>query len=183
MLARMDARGLLVAADRRPRRIRVLRETLQRTGAASVALVQIDLRGTLPFDEVFDLVLVDAPCSGLGTVRREPDIKWRRTEADLSGLADAQARMIDVAARAVAPGGHLVYATCSSEPEENEEVIDAFLDRTPAFQSLTLQPDRVGWGVSQVVNAAGQLRTYPHVHGLEAFFAAVLKKVDASDRS
>jgi 16S rRNA (cytosine967-C5)-methyltransferase len=176
--------ALVVAADRRPKRLRLLRDTLTRGGASRTAIVQIDLRRALPFGPIFDLVLVDAPCSGLGTVRREPDIKWRRTEAELAVLAEAQGRMLDVAARAVAPGGHLVYATCSSEPEENEDVTAAFLHRTAAFEPV--QPgarqsgpggaDGLPPGLTGVLNEAGHLRTYPHLHGLEAFFAAVLRR-------
>jgi 16S rRNA (cytosine967-C5)-methyltransferase len=166
--------GTLVAADRRPRRLRLLRETLERCGAGGVRLVQIDLARSLPFRDVFDLVLVDAPCSGLGTVRREPDIKWRRQETDLAILAEAQGRMLDRAAGAVAAGGHLVYSTCSSEPEENDDVVAAFLGRAPAFTQVHPLPDAVGDGVARVLDDRGCLRTLPHVHGLEAFFAVVL---------
>jgi len=173
LAARLTRAALVVAADRRPRRLRVLRQTLKRAGAVNVKLVQIDSRRGLPFAAAFDLVLVDAPCSGLGTLRREPDIKWRRTEAELSQLAAAQGDMLDAAARAVAPDGHLVYATCSSEPEENEAVIEGFLERTPTFAKVT---PVVSGGLAQVIDRNGHLRTYPHVHGLEAFFAAVLKR-------
>ena len=169
--------GTVVAADRRPRRLRLLQQNLRRTGLAPHApVVQIDLRSALPFPPVFDLVLVDAPCSGLGTVRREPDIKWRRTEGELAALAEAQGRMLDVAARAVRPGGRLVYATCSSEPEENEAVVAAFLDRQPAFAAAS-SPDG-GWpgALWRVMNEAGHLRTLPHLHELEAFFAAPLQR-------
>lgn len=168
--------GFVVAADRRPRRLRLLRQTLTRTGAAADRIVQIDLRRALPFPPRFDLVLLDAPCSGLGTVRREPDIKWRRSEADLAVLADAQGDMLQVASRAVAPGGRLVYATCSSEPEENDEVVDAFLARHPEFEAVTPPPGALPPGLAQVVDAGGRLRTLPHRHGLEAFFAAVLRR-------
>jgi 16S rRNA (cytosine967-C5)-methyltransferase len=169
-----DEPALVVAADRRPRRLRLLKQNLVRAGIAPTVL-QIDLRRALPFPPVFDLVLVDAPCSGLGTVRREPDIKWRRTEAELAELARAQATMLDVAARVVAPGGRLLYATCSSEPEENDEVVDAFLARHPEFEPAPAPADRIPPGLASVLDDDGCLRTLPHRHGLEAFFAAALR--------
>src|SRR6187200_2051161 len=124
----------VVAGDRRPRRVRLLRDTLARAGAGAIPIVQHDAAGGLPYRDVFDLVLVDAPCSGLGTLRREPDLKWRRAEAELASMAALQGRMLAHAARTVAPGGVLVYATCSSEPDENDAVADAFLAAHPAFE-------------------------------------------------
>ena len=98
-------------------------------------VVQADARATPPYGPAFDLVLVDAPCSGLGTIRRDPDVRWRRAEADLPGLAAAQRAMLDQLAAVVAPGGRLVYATCSSEPEENEAVVNGFLDGASGISS------------------------------------------------
>ena len=115
-------------------------------------------------------MLLDAPCSGLGTLRRDPDIRWRRREEDFAVLAAAQRRMLEHAAACVAPGGRLIYATCSSEPEENEHVVDGFLGASDAF---TLVDARTIAGVpADVVDARGCLRTLPHRHGLEAFFGA-----------
>jgi 16S rRNA (cytosine967-C5)-methyltransferase len=174
-----DSGALIVAADRRPRRLRLLKQNLARAGLEPT-VVQIDLRGALPFPPIFDLVLVDAPCSGLGTVRREPDIKWRRSEAELPELARAQGVMLDVASRVVAPGGRLVYATCSSEPEENDAVVEAFLARQAAFEAVRpaedQRPARLPRGLVEVLDAAGRLRTLPHVHQLEAFFAAAMRR-------
>jgi 16S rRNA (cytosine967-C5)-methyltransferase len=167
--------ALIVAADRRPRRLRLLKQNLVRAGLVPT-VVQIDLRQALPFPPIFDLVLVDAPCSGLGTVRREPDIKWRRSEAELPELALAQGVMLDVASRVVAPGGRLVYATCSSEPEENDAVVDAFLARQPAFSAVRPSEEDLHPGLAEVLDAAGRLRTLPHVHQLEAFFAAAMRR-------
>jgi 16S rRNA (cytosine967-C5)-methyltransferase len=118
-------------------------------------------------------VLVDAPCSGLGILRRDPDIRWRRREDDLPSLAAAQLVMLQHAAAAVAPGGRLIYSTCSSEPEENESVAHAFLATSPGFSAVDLREDAASALPAAVVDANGHLRTYPHVHGLEAFFGAV----------
>jgi 16S rRNA (cytosine967-C5)-methyltransferase len=134
--------------------------------------VQADLRRPLPFTVPFDLVVVDAPCSGLGTLRRDPDIRWRRHERDLPALAAAELTMLQHAADAVAPGGRLVYATCSSEPDENDGVADAFLTTMPAFARLDARQASPGLPPS-VVDDRGCLRTEPHRHGLEAFFGVV----------
>jgi len=157
MAAAMDGRGLIVAADVRGRRVQLLAQTVARSGAPHVRIVQADATRPLPFGEVFDRVLLDAPCSGLGTVRRDPDIKWRRREEDLAGLAEAQLAMLGHAAAVLRPGGRLIYATCSSEPEENDGVVERFLAAGAPF-----------------TRDGEPLRTLPFRDGLEAFFAAML---------
>jgi 16S rRNA (cytosine967-C5)-methyltransferase len=169
--ALMEGHGMLVACDVRDRRIDLLRRTVAASGAGNVRIVQADLLRPLPFEPVFDCVLVDAPCSGLGTLRRDPDIRWRRREDDLAPLAAAELTMLQHAADTVAPGGRLIYATCSSEPEENEGIAAAFLETTRGFTPLhagdaaRLDP--------ALIDRRGHLRTQPHLHGLEAFFGAV----------
>jgi 16S rRNA (cytosine967-C5)-methyltransferase len=176
LAALMDRRGLLVACDVRERRIDLLRRTVTAAGATNVRIVQADLLRPLPFTSTFDCVLVDVPCSGLGTLRRDPDIRWRRREQELPSLAAAELTMLRNAAEGVAPGGRLVYATCSSEPEENEGVADAFLATTSAFTPL-----HAGRATSRLaatlIDHRGHLRTQPHLHGLEAFFGAVFERV------
>jgi 16S rRNA (cytosine967-C5)-methyltransferase len=174
--AAMAGHGLLVASDVRDRRMALLRQTVAACGAANVRLVQADLLKPLPFRALFDCVLVDAPCSGLGTLRRDPDIRWRRREDDLPLFAAAELTMLQHAAETVAPGGRLVYATCSSEPEENAGVVDAFLTTTPGFAPLSAREAHPQLPAA-VVDARGHLRTEPHVHGLEAFFGAVFLRV------
>ena len=167
----MNGLGLLVASDVRDRRMDLLRRTVETAGAGIVRLVQADLMKPLPFSRAFDTVLVDAPCSGLGILRRDPDIRWRRGEEDLAPLAAAQRLMLRHAAEVVAPGGRLIYATCSSEPEENEDVAAAFLDASQAFAPADLRLAALLPGA--VIDASGHLRTSPHLHGLDAFFGAV----------
>jgi 16S rRNA (cytosine967-C5)-methyltransferase len=174
--------GLIVASDRRRRRLRLLRDTIAAAGATRVRLAQIDLEAGLPFADLFDLVLVDAPCSGLGTIRREPEIRWRRSEEELARFADLQQRMLHHAARTVRPGGRLVYATCSSEPEENEAVAAAFLIAHPTFRALPGHDLPLSSGVRQVIDASGHLRTTPFEHGLEAFFSAAFERRDEAGR-
>jgi 16S rRNA (cytosine967-C5)-methyltransferase len=173
--AAMEGEGLLVATDLRDRRIALLRRTVALSGATNVRIVQTDLREPLPFRSPFDCVLVDAPCSGLGTLRRDPDLRWRRRETDLAALAAAEATMLARAASIVAPGGRLIYATCSSEPEENERVADAFAAGSPAFIHVSARAASARITES-LVDARGFLRTEPHRHQLEAFFGAVFER-------
>ena len=174
MAAAMGDTGAVIACDVRGRRVRLLRDTVRTSGAAHVHVVHVATRGELPFAAVFDRVLVDAPCSGLGTVRRDPDIKWRRHEGDLPALVDDQVALLARAATVVKPGGRLVYATCSSEPEENEGVVDLFLSRQTDFALADLR--NVAQLPVDTIDARGLMRTLPFAHRLEAFFAAALQR-------
>lgn len=157
--ARAAPGGRVVACDVRPRRVRLLRQTLARTAAQGTSVACVDPDAELPFvDDAFDLVFVDAPCSGLGTLRRDPDIRWTRQEADLPRLASRQLGLLGRASRLVRPGGALVYATCSSEPDENEQVVSAFLSSRDDFVKVH------------------EHRTTPPDDGLEAFYAATLTR-------
>jgi 16S rRNA (cytosine967-C5)-methyltransferase len=172
MAAAAAANGLVAASDVRPRRLRTLAETVRALDAQNVRILQVPTTGPLPFAPVFDRILVDAPCSGLGTIRRDPDIRWRRSEADLTALSDRQLELLHRAATVLAPGGRLVYATCSSEPEENETVIERFLEREPAFALVDLRASSPL--LDPFIDSGGMLHTLPFAHGLEAFFAAAL---------
>ena len=176
--AAMRQTGSLVASDLRPARVRLLRRTLDQMGATGVRIVRLDLRRPPPFQPVFDCVLVDAPCSGLGIIRRDPEIRWRRQPHDLARFASDQLTMVSDASRVVRPGGRLVYATCSSEPEENEEVVSAFLVDHRNFEPV--HPDQVSPPLSQglrdTIDDHGRLSTAPDIHGLEAYFATVLRR-------
>jgi 16S rRNA (cytosine967-C5)-methyltransferase len=175
LAAAMQGLGVLVACDVRERRIELLRRTVAAAGASNVRIVQADLMKPLPFSKPFDCVLVDAPCSGLGILRRDPDIRWRRSEADLTTLSAAQLVMLQHAAAVVRPGGRLVYATCSSEPEENEGIAGAFLATTTSFDAMDVR--RANTEVpADVIDDRGYLRTLPHIHRLEAFFGAVFTR-------
>ena len=167
--------GRVIACDVRDQRILLLRRTVERARAGNVAIVQADLLAPLPFRAPFDCVLVDAPCSGLGTLRRDPDIRWRRQMADLAPLAADQIRMLCRAADVVRRGGRLVYATCSSEPEENEQVVNQFLRLSTGFTEVdarTVHPQLP----AALVDDRGHLRTSPDRHDLEVFFGAVFIK-------
>ena len=163
--------GFVVASDLRPRRVALLASLLSRAGSPRVGIVRLDATLPLPFGPAFDCVLVDAPCSGLGALRRDPDVRWRRSADDLAAFAATQLEMLRRAAEVVRPGGRLIYATCSSEPEENEQVVARFLERCPRF--VPAVPDTAP-AVARVLDRNGHLRTLPFRHGVEAFFAAVL---------
>ena len=151
--------GSIVACDVRPHRVRLLKRTLTRCRITNAPVVHIPEDGPLPFREAaFDVVLIDAPCSGLGTVRRDPDIRWRRSPGDLPAFAAAQRQLLRRAAGLVRPGGRLVYSTCSSEPEENQEVVSRFLAEHSDY-SLERRHE-----------------TLPFRDGLEAFFGAALRR-------
>jgi 16S rRNA (cytosine967-C5)-methyltransferase len=170
MASIMAGDGIVVASDVRPRRVRTLAQAVRASGASNVRVLQVPPSGPLPFAPVFDHILVDAPCSGLGTIRRDPDIRWRRREEELSSLASRQLDLVRRAAAVLRAGGRLVYATCSSEPEENEAVVEQFLGDAPAFTLADLR------GTSPLLDPflddRGMMRTLPFAHGLEAFFAA-----------
>lgn len=165
--------GRLIAADHRPSRVRVLTAALARAHV-TVPVVQLDATQPLPFGPVFDRILIDAPCSGLGTVRRDPDVKWRRSADDQPGFAAGQTLMLAAAAGALGPGGTLVYATCSSEPEENEQVVDQFLASHPDFALVRANPGASVHRGSDLVDDRGLLRTLPFRDGLDAYFCALL---------
>ncbi|HEX9918150.1 MAG TPA: 16S rRNA (cytosine(967)-C(5))-methyltransferase RsmB, partial [Pyrinomonadaceae bacterium] len=133
--------ALVVAGDLHGHRLRVVRESAARQGLENIRLVAYDAEESpLPFAAgAFRRVLVDAPCTGTGTLRHNPEIRWRITPGDIVELAARQRRILSNAARAVGVGGQLVYSTCSVEPEENEEVVGAFLQTHPAFELI--RPD------------------------------------------
>ena len=159
MAADLGPSGLIVATDVRRHRLRVLTETLGRCRMTRARVVQVPATGGLPFAEgSFDRILIDAPCSGLGTVRRDPDIRWRVAEADLPALAATQLALLRRTASLVRPGGTLVYSTCSSEPDENQQVVAAFLATHPAFIETRVH------------------QTLPFRDGLEAFYGSVIER-------
>jgi len=168
----------VVAADVRGRRLDLLTRTVAESGAHSIHIVQADARKAPPFIALFDAVLVDAPCSGLGTIRRDPDIRWRREASDLAALAATQREMIAQAALSVRTGGRLIYATCSSEPEENEEIVAAFLSGHPEFRRQRPAAFAERPELAALLDQDGALRTLPFRDGLEAFYAAALMRVE-----
>ena len=168
--------GIVIATDVRAKRVRLLAATLARCRVSQVQVVQIPSSGGLPFrEESFDCVLIDAPCSGLGTVRRDPDIRWRRDPSHFAALAATQLDLLRRVRPLLARDGRIVYSTCSSEPEENEDVVARFLDEADDFALQRLSETRLPDIITRMATPAGFLRTGPE-HGLEAFFGAILRK-------
>ena len=182
--ALMRNTGRLYAFDVSAHRLDNLKPRLARSGLSNVYATQIAhenddrikrLRGKI------DRVLVDAPCSGLGTLRRNPDLKWRQSPKALEELKVKQTAILASAARLLKPGGRLVYATCSVIPDENEGIADAFTAAHPDFVALNAAEALTAAGVENagdLVTPAGHLRLWPHKHSTDGFFAAVWQKKD-----
>ncbi len=173
----MADQGQVVATDLNARRIRRIRESADRLGLTCILPVTGDaLAPGYLQDRQFDRILLDAPCSGLGVIRRNPEAKWRLTPAELTRCATRQRLLIDAAASLLKPGGVLVYATCSTAVEEDEGVIADFISRHPAFvveNGAQIFPD---W--ADLFDNSGHLRVWPHRHGTDGFFAVRLKRID-----
>jgi 16S rRNA (cytosine967-C5)-methyltransferase len=170
----MHNQGLLLALDYHRGRLGAARLNLQRWGATLPQLLQADAARSLPIkNRSLDMVVVDAPCSGLGILRRHPEIKTRLKEADLATFPPRQLAILEQAGRLLRPGGRLLYVTCTTEPEENEEVIAAFLKTNPEFH-LTVAPDSLPPAARAFLQSSGFFRTSPTLADLDGFFAAVL---------
>jgi 16S rRNA (cytosine967-C5)-methyltransferase len=156
-------------------------QTARVQGFTSINCLQLDGLNPLPFsDDAFETVLVDAPCSGTGTLRRNPEIRWRISAADLEDLSSRQKRLLANASRVVKPGGTLVYSTCSVEPEENEDVVADFLADHQAFEQVVpMVNEEVNEEVSErLITPEKAVRTWPHRDGADGFFVAALRRRD-----
>lgn len=176
-----NAGANVTAVDRSPARIARLKENFARL-KLNVETVAADALEWQP-DKLFDAVLLDAPCTATGTIRRHPDVPWLKSENDLGVLTSLQSRLLDSAAGLLKPGGTLVYCTCSLEPEEGEAQIAALLARDAGLERSPITPAEV-FGHAEFVTAPGDLRTLPHYlpdadprwGGLDGFFAARLTR-------
>ncbi|HWO00905.1 MAG TPA: 16S rRNA (cytosine(967)-C(5))-methyltransferase RsmB [Blastocatellia bacterium] len=164
----------IVSCDVHAHRLASVATTCKRLGVRSVDALALDATRELPFWESapkFDRVLIDAPCSGTGTLRRNPEIKWRLSAGDIPRLAEVQLSLLEHAASSTRGGGRLVYSTCSLEAEENEGVIDRFLQSGAPFRVTTSRAP------AGMLTAQGFIRTFPHRHGADGFFIALLEKL------
>ncbi|MBI3029475.1 MAG: 16S rRNA (cytosine(967)-C(5))-methyltransferase RsmB [Candidatus Rokubacteria bacterium] len=175
LAALMQNSGKVVAMDPHAARLKLVSRAAARLGVKIVECHGGSAQALAPrFKDRFDRVLVDAPCSNLGVIRRHPDVKWRRAEADLPRLAEWQRAILDAAAPMCRAGGTLVYATCSLEPEENEGIILPFLEAHPEWRFDP--PGEAEFPIP--FEPPGVLRCLPHKHGTDGFTAFRLKRGD-----
>lgn len=172
----MENRGRLFALDKNAGKTARLEKEMKRLGVTIVRPTVQDLQAPILGQEKrFDRILLDAPCSGLGVVRRNPDAKWRTQVKDIAGFGKRQQALLRRAADLVSPCGILVYSVCSMEPEENETVIDAFLKDHPMFV-VHQRSDSLDRLSNDFFDDRGFFRSYPHRHGTDGFFAAALRR-------
>jgi 16S rRNA (cytosine967-C5)-methyltransferase len=166
--------GTVVAVEPDGRRYRLLRDNLLRLGQQqSVIAVRSDLRSyAAGHPQPFDAIFIDAPCSGTGVIRRHPDIRWNRSPEDFARYQQTQLQLLEIAATLLKPGGTLIYATCSLEPEENRAVLDLFRAHCPRFLPDPVTPF-LPESARRLVDEQGRLYTNP-ADGLDGFFAARL---------
>jgi 16S rRNA (cytosine967-C5)-methyltransferase len=168
----MTNRGKILSIDRDEKKLIRLRAEMERLGVGIVETLLIDIDQPDPGfirenEGTFDRIMLDAPCSGLGVLRRNPDARWDDEKRSLKRFQKRQLRFLDRVAPFLKPGGMLVYAVCSAEPEENEEVVEIFLSRHPEFE-----PNKSGGGIY----GKESFKTHPHRDEMDGFFAARFRK-------
>lgn len=171
LIASLVPGAVIFAGDLHEHRLQTLAELAARQGLSTFDLVAYDAVRGLPFaDASFDRVLVDAPCSGTGTLRHNPEIRWRIGPGDIAELSQKQKRILKNSAAMVRTGGRLVYSTCSVEPEENEAVVETFLKEHADFVRLRFSRS------SDLETSTGALRTWPHRQDVDGFFVAAFER-------
>lgn len=163
--------GMVVASDSSGKRILKVRDALLGCRTGKSGIIVADARLPAPFRRRFDAVMVDAPCSGLGTLRRNPEIKWRFQRADFPLLQEKQLNILRCVSENVRSGGALLYCTCSTEPEENEQVVERFLSGNPDFHIV---PPVSPKGIAAWTGSDGMVRTFPGDRLWDGFFAALM---------
>ena len=172
----------VIALDRSPARVTRLKDNMARLSLEAEAIVA-DATEWQSDNEGFDGILIDAPCTSTGTIRRHPDVAWLRQEADIAALGALQKRLLQKANSLLKPGGTLVYCTCSLEPEEGEGAVSALLSAESGLKRVPIAPEEVA-GLAEIINPQGDLRTLPshlthadpRLGGLDGFYAARLIK-------
>jgi 16S rRNA (cytosine967-C5)-methyltransferase len=176
-IAQMLGKGTLVTCDLSASRLRTLVRLLPQWLPKEVQwlAIRLDASQALPFGCRFERILLDAPCSGTGTLARNPEIKWRLRPADLKRLVEAQVEMLEGALGSLCLEGRLVYATCSLEPEENQGVVERVLEESPAYQVVSPAELKSDYpALIPLFDPQGYLRTRPDLHTMDGFFAAVI---------
>ena len=179
----MENKGTIIASDVDPKKLESLELESKRLGIDIIHTKPLNLLKTSikDFNFYFDRVLIDAPCTGLGVLRRNPDTKWDRSKNDIARLSGQQKKMLNSAANLVKPGGLLVYAVCSCEKEENEDVIHHFLNKRKDFSidkdfKSNNYDSLITSLIDSLITREGFLKTYPDANNMDGFFAARLKR-------
>jgi len=178
LAALMGTRGRIVAMDIKLKKLRELRLSARRLGITTVLTVLGDsaLPNNIPLRTSFDKILLDAPCSGLGVLSKHPDGKWNKDEEDIDRLSKFQESLVFKAVPLLKKGGRLLYVTCTVSGPENEGVVDKVLSHCRDLSLLDIKNHLPHWGRG-LTDDAGFLRTFPHIHGMEGFFAALFEKI------
>ncbi|NLD37511.1 MAG: 16S rRNA (cytosine(967)-C(5))-methyltransferase RsmB [Desulfatiglans sp.] len=173
----MGGKGSVTALDTDKRRLEMLHENARRLGLKNIKSVVADASEPFPdnLKGAFDRVLIDAPCSGLGTIGRHPDIKWNRSEIDIKRISRIQRKILENSFEAVKPGGLILYVVCTYTREENRTVIDNFLQKNSGASLVDMNNNAPLWARNLIDND-GFFRSYPHTHKMDGFFAALIKK-------
>lgn len=172
----MKNKGQVIARDVHEHKIKLIEEAALRLGIDIIKAEVYDAqKEDLKLTEKADCVLVDAPCTGFGIIRRKPDIKWTRMEKDLDEIVKLQENILDISSRYVKPGGVLVYSTCTIEPEENDELVKKFIQNNKQFELEDIS-EVLPSSVKKDTAKAGYIQLYPNIDGVDGFFISKLRK-------
>jgi 16S rRNA (cytosine967-C5)-methyltransferase len=168
----MENKGEIVALDKYESRIKILQKNLGRLKVENVKFIETD---ALEYEstELFDKILLDAPCSGLGTLTKKPDLKWKRELLDLKKLTELQYKLLEKGGKLLKPGGYIVYSTCTIEPDENSEIVTKFLFENPGFvleSAKSIIDDKL-------VTEEGFVQAFPNILGIDGSFSAKIKRI------
>lgn len=169
----MNNTGEVIALDRFESRLKILQKNLERLKVTNVKTLAIDAN-EFEDSELFDRILIDVPCSGLGTLTKKPDLKWKRDLGDIRKIVNIQYELLKKGASLVKVGGQIVYSTCTIEPEENFDNVKKFLEEYSNFRII----NAADMFTSDLIDENGCVRTFPHVHGLDGSFAVKLERLN-----
>lgn len=173
----MGNKGEIVACDVHAHKQELIRQNARRLGIEIITPVVADAAAlTVEEHGTFDRILLDAPCSGFGVIRRKPDLKWQKTANDVKQIAELQFELLDRVSRLLKPGGLLVYSTCTIEPQENQQIVEKFVATHPDFELDSSLADDLPEAVSALADQAGFIQILPHQFQSDGFFISRLKR-------